>query len=316
MSDSYDSIVKRMDRIKEMKRVAASGSWIWHGVAMACVGVWGTTFVSTKVLINHGLDPLTIFLMRFLIAYLCLWIFAPRRLFADSWRDELLCALLGLSGGSVYFLTENQAVAMAPASNVSLLVTTAPVMTLLLLRLFRVIGSLRRWQIWGATIALAGVACVVANGRFVLQLHPAGDLLALTAAFMWALYSLLLPRMSRRYGGTFLMRKLFFYGVLTALPLLIFSPLELSEAWKQPVVWGNLLFLGVVASMGCYLAWTAALQHLGTMRATNYIYFNPLVTLLAAAAVLGERITAVAGLGAVLILSGVWMAERGDRNVG
>ena len=92
--------------------------------------------------------------------------------------------------------------------------------------------------------------------------------------------------------------------------LLPFSPLPPSEVWAQPVVWGNLLFLGVAASMGCYLAWTAVLQHLGTMRATNYIYFNPLVTLLAAAAVLGERITAVAAVGACLILTGVWMAER------
>ena len=286
------------------------GNWCWHAIALACVGVWGTTFVSTKVLLNHGLDPLAIFLVRFLIAYLCLWFFAPEKLFAASWRDELLCAGLGLSGGSIYFLTENQAVAMAPASNVSLLVTTAPVMTLLLLRLFRMSGPLQRRQVGGSCVALTGVACVVGNGRFVLQLHPAGDLLALTAALMWAAYSLLLPRMSRSYGGTFLMRKLFFYGMLTAAPLLPFSPLPPSEVWAQPVVWGNLLFLGVAASMGCYLAWTAVLQHLGTMRATNYIYFNPLVTLLAAAAVLGERITAVAAVGACLILTGVWMAER------
>ena len=294
----------------ESMRSGSSGKWHWHVAALACVGVWGTTFVSTKVLLNHGLAPLDIFLMRFLIAYLCLWIFAPGRLFAASWRDELMCVALGLSGGSIYFLTENQAVAMAPASNVSLLVTTAPVMTLLLLRLFRVIGPLQRRQIWGSLIALAGVACVVGNGRFVLRLHPAGDILALTAAFMWAAYSLLLPSMSRRYSGTFLMRKLFFYGMLTAAPLLLFSPLHFSEAWLRPVVWGNLLFLGVAASMGCYLIWTAALQHLGTMRATNYIYFNPLVTLLAAATVLDERITAIAAVGAVLILAGVWLAER------
>ena len=169
---------------------------------------------------------------RILIAYLCLWFFAPEKLFAASWRDELLCAGLGLSGGSIYFLTENQAVAMAPASNVSLLVTTAPVMTLLLLRLFRMSGPLQRRQVGGSCVALTGVACVVGNGRFVLQLHPAGDLLALTAALMWAAYSLLLPRMNRSYGGTFLMRKLFFYGMLTAAPLLPFSPLPPSEVWS------------------------------------------------------------------------------------
>lgn len=281
--------------------------WIWHAAALVCVGVWGTTFVATKVLINCGLTPLDIFLARFLLAYLCLWPFS-RRLFAASWRDEALLAAMGLTGGSVYFLTENMAVGMAPASNVSLLVTTAPVLTLLLLRLFRLSGALRSTQLWGSAIAFAGVACVVFNGRFVLRLSPAGDLLALTAALMWAFYSLLLRRLSERYSDVFLMRKVFFYGVATALPVLAFSPLHLSSAWMQPVVWGNLLFLGLVASMGCYLLWTAVMRRLGTMRATNYIYFNPLVTLLTAAAVLGERITLIALLGAALILPGVWLA--------
>lgn len=287
----------------------------YHLAAAACVGVWGATFVSTKVLLLCGLTPAAIFLVRFSIAYVGIWFVAPRRLRADSWRDEALMALLGVTGGSAYFLAENMAVGLAPASNVSLLITTAPVMTLLLLRLSGAGGPLTAMQLTGAGIALAGVGCVVFNGRFVLRLDPAGDLLALAAALSWACYSLLLRLMGGRYPAAFYTRKVFFYGVVTLLPWFLFvEPLRLPLATlAQPAVWGNLLFLGVAASLVCYVVWSVVIRRIGTMQATNYIYFNPLVTLLVAAAVLGERITPVAGAGAVLLIGGVWLAEKAQR---
>jgi drug/metabolite transporter (DMT)-like permease len=153
---------------------------------------------------------------------------------------------------------------------------------------------------------------VVFNGHFVLQLNIRGDLLALCAALMWTLYSILLRRLGNRYDSRFLMRKVFFYGLLTALPVRWLLPTSSPLAWHSPIVWLNLLFLGLVASMICYLVWTLVMQRLGTMRATNYIYFNPVVTLLVATLVLDERLTCVAAIGAVAILVGVWLAQKTD----
>ena len=45
----------------------------WHLLAAAIVGIWGATFVNTKVLFNSGLTPLEIFVLRFIIAYVCIW---------------------------------------------------------------------------------------------------------------------------------------------------------------------------------------------------------------------------------------------------
>ena len=159
-----------------------SGPYGYHLAALFCVTVWGATFVSTKVLIAHGLAPAEIFLLRFAMAYLGLLPFTLRRRRAGSsaagrekdaagrekdaagrekaaagrekaagndtgsparhgllgrlcgarlcrarLRDELLLAAAGLTGGSLYFLTENIALEYAPASNVSLIVCTAPV---------------------------------------------------------------------------------------------------------------------------------------------------------------------------------------------
>lgn len=283
----------------------------YHLAALFTVAVWGATFVSTKVLIANGLSPAEIFLLRFAAAYALILCAAPRRLRASSLRDELLLAAAGVTGGSLYFLAENIALEHAPASNVSLLVCTAPVWTAILFgRLYRRERMTRR-QAVGSALAFAGMALVVLNGRFVLHLAPAGDLPALAAALLWVIYSLIIRSLSERYSSLFITRKVFFYGIVTILPVFLFRPFGVTaEVLARPIVWGNLLFLGGVASMLCYILWNVVIHRLGAVRATNYIYLNPLVTILTAALCIGERITAAALAGAALILYGMWRVER------
>lgn len=283
----------------------------YHLLALFAVTVWGATFVSTKVLIGYGLSPAEIFFVRFLMAYLCILPFTLRKLWADSWRDELALVGIGLTGGSLYFLTENMAVAYAPASNVSLIVCSAPLWTALLLAALYRNERMNRQQIIGSALAFIGMVLVVLNGRFVLQLAPKGDLLALAAALLWMLYSLIIKQIGHRYDALFITRKTFFYGLLTILPWFLHEPLTLSwEVLLRPVVAGNLLFLGVVASLICYFVWAVAMHKLGAVRATNYIYLNPLVTIITAALFIHERITPIALLGGALILYGMWKAEK------
>ena len=79
----------------------------YHLIAILVVAIWGLTFISTKVLINHGLTPQEIFFYRFLIAYLGIWVISPKRLFTSNWKDELWLMAGGFFGGSLYFFTEN-----------------------------------------------------------------------------------------------------------------------------------------------------------------------------------------------------------------
>ncbi len=104
-----------------------------HFLAALSAIIWGVTFISTKLLIAEGLTPLAIFIYRFILAYLCI-LPMMRRFLAASLRDELTLALGGLAGGSIYFLTENTALGITFASNVSLLICTAPIFTVLLER--------------------------------------------------------------------------------------------------------------------------------------------------------------------------------------
>ena len=314
----------------------------YHILAVIVVSIWGTTFVSTKVLLAAGLTPAGIFAIRFALAYAGIWFFPEhngrrndafsagnssccqpsarpmphaerrrRRLMARTWRDELLFAALGVTGGSLYFIAENEALLYSQASNVAFIVCSTPVLTMLMAHFMKHGERLTKVTAAGTLLSLAGVAVVVFNGCTVLRLNPAGDALAVGAAILWALYTLILRRLDATYSVTMITRKTFFYGLATLIPFFAVRPPHVDlGVLTQPAVVLNLLFLGVVASLLCYAAWSLIVKHLGSTRTTNYLYINPVVATITSAALLGERITPLAVAGAAMILAGIWMVEK------
>lgn len=284
----------------------------YHLIAILTVAIWGLTFIATKVLINHGLTPQEIFFYRFLIAYIGIWAISPKRLFAASLKDEFWLAAGGIFGGSLYFFTENTALGITQASNVSFIICTAPLLTTILsLLLYHKSEKATKGLVAGSLLALVGVGLVVFNGSVVLKLSPVGDLLTLLAALSWAFYSLVIKRMTGHYPTVFITRKIFFYGVLTILPAFLLQPLQPDFGMLlQPVVLSNLLFLAVLASLVCYVLWNVVLKQLGTVKASNYIYLNPLVTMVASVIILHEQITWITLMGAACIILGVYLAEK------
>ncbi len=283
---------------------------LFHLLAIVTVCIWGTTFVSSKILISSGLPPAEIFLYRFLVAYICLLAISHKKFMANSLRDELFLLLAGLFGGSLYFITENTALEITQASNVSLLVCTTPVFTQLLSRLFYK-ETFRRFFLPGTVIALTGVALIVCNGNETLEFNLSGDLLTLAAAVSWALYCMVLRRLGSAYPTLFITRKVFFYGILSLPVYFAFRPEELHIGLLlRPEVYSNLLFLGLIASMLCYISWNATVRMIGASKASNYLYINPLATIITAHLILGEKITLTSLLGAACIVGGVYLAER------
>ena len=287
--------------------------WVYIA-AFLIVVVWGCTFVQTKVLINAGLRPDEIFTLRFIIAYLLIIPFSWQRLFLAGVKDELIALALGLTGGSLYFIVENYALAYGYCSNVSLIVCLTPLVTALIVGWRYPAERLGKAGMAGSLVALGGMALVVFNGNFVLKLSPLGDVLALGACICWALYSLLIKHLGSRYDNMLITRKVFGYGLLTIIPLLLWRGMDFDIVVNGGVaVWGNILFLGVVASMLCFLGWNWCLARLGTVRATNFLYLNPVIAIVSSALVLGERVTWIALLGAGLILAGLVYVDRNRR---
>lgn len=284
---------------------------IVYVTAFIIVVIWGCTFVQTKLLINAGLRPDEIFLFRFVLAYLLILPLAEKKLWLGNCRDELMAVALGLTGGSLYFITENYALAYGYCSNVSLIVCLTPLITALVVGRFYPNERMDRKGVFASLLAFAGMALVVFNGNFILKLSPLGDILALAACLCWALYTLIIKRLQGKYSNMLITRKVFGYGLLTILPLLFVNGVNaelLVDGGAR--VWGNILFLGCVASMLCFLGWNWCLGKIGSVSATNLLYLNPVVAITTSALVLGERVTWVAIIGALLILSGLYMLGR------
>ncbi|MDR0824756.1 MAG: DMT family transporter [Prevotella sp.] len=284
----------------------------YHSFAILTVIIWGVTFVSTKALIGHGLSPVEILIYRFALAYTGIWFVCPRQFFAKSKKDELLFVASGLCGGSLYFIFENTALQITLASNVSLIISTSPIFTAFLSYLLYKKEKLKTHFIVGSFMALIGVALVVFNGSFILRINPLGDILTVLAALSWAFYGIILRRLNGRYSTLFITRKVFFYGIVTMLPFFSFSPSSFNPSLLvNPTVIANLLFLGLAASLLCFIMWNTAVKELGVVQTSNYLYFIPPVTLFTSAIVIDEHITIVALIGSVFILFGVYAAEKG-----
>ena len=299
----------------------------FHALALLVVAIWGVTFVSTKVLISAGLLPAQIFAIRFILAYIGIWAVCmyrkgqASRLFADSVLDEAIFVFLGITGGSFYFLTENTALVYTQACNVAFLVCSAPLFTALMTlvvkrfakgRIAEGLEDIRLgWPlVLGTILALGGMAMVVFD-RQTLQLSPKGDLFAIGAAICWALYSIFMAQMTLQYGALFATRKVFFYGLLTIIPFLFNGDrATVTAALSQPTVILNLLFLGLIASLACFIIWNKVMAKLGNFTSTCYVYLNPFFTLVTSMIVLGERMTLLSAAGSLAIILGVILSGK------
>ena len=283
---------------------------VYHLAALLIVLAWGVSFVSTKVLLDNGLRPAEIYIYRFLLAYLLVLCVCHKRMFSNSLRDELLFATCGLCGGSIYFIAENTALEYTLVSNVSLITAISPLLTTFLIGMIYKSERPSKGIYIGSIVALMGVACVIFNSSFVVKMNPIGDLLSFAAALSWAVYSLVLRKLNALYSIMFISRKTFFYGVLTALPYMLTEPeITSPTVLLQADVWPHMLFLGVFASMIAYVIWAQSVKHLGAITASNYIYLQPIVTLIASVVILSETITIVGYLGCALILGGLWLGD-------
>ncbi len=211
----------------------------------------------------------------------------------------------------MYFIAENVAVEYTLVSNVSLIVTLSPLLTTIIVAVMYKSERISKGVVIGSLIALGGVACVIFNSSMNLEVNPIGDLLSLLAAICWAVYSVILRPLTSTYSTWFITRKTFFYGLVTALPFLLLDKTHMSFSMLlSPEVFGNLLFLGLFASLVSYLLWGSAVKHLGAVKTGNYLYFCPIVTLILSAWLLSEKVSIVGYIGCALILGGVIASEK------
>ena len=282
-----------------------------HISALATILIWGIAFVSTRVLLTD-FQPIEIIFYRFIIGLLVLMIAYPRRLKGTSKKEELMLAAAGLCGVVLYFLFENIALMYTTASNVGVIISVSPFITALLANWLLDGEKLNSNFFIGFITSIIGIALISFNGITILALNPIGDVLALLAAIVWAVYSILLRKIGAYgYNTVQTTRRIFFYGLIILAPTLLFLQFEWGlDRFAQPANAFNILFLGLGASALCFATWNLAMRTLGAVKTSIYIYLVPVITVVASVVVLAERITWMSALGTVLALSGLFISGK------
>lgn len=286
-----------------------------HAAAILCAMIWGTTFISTKILLQD-FTPLEILVFRFIAGYATLWIACPRFLKVREKKHELYFLAAGATGVSIYYLMENVALTYTLASNVSIIVSIAPFLTALLAHITLKDEKLHLKFAAGFLVAILGVALVSFNGSAVLKLNPIGDILAVGAAVVWAFYSIIIRKTGAlQYPVILVTRRIFFYGILIMVPMVSF----MDFSWKfaplaDPVNLFNLIFLSVFACALGFVIWNYAVDAIGAVATSNYIYAIPVVTVITSVIILKEPLTFMAVCGMALTIAGLVLSSyKGKR---
>ena len=284
---------------------------VGHLAALLTIVIWGTTFISTKILLVD-FQPVEILFFRFVMGFLVLLVAYPRRLKTTGYKQELTFIAAGLSGICLYYLLENIALTFTMASNVGVIISVAPFFTAILAHLFMKSEEKLRLQFFvGFIVAMVGIILISFNGS-KLKLNPMGDLLAVIAAFVWACYSILTKKISSfGYPVILSTRRMFFYGILFMIPTLFFFDFQpdLSRFANMTYLF-NILYLGLGASALCFVTWNFAVKELGAVKTSVYIYMVPVITVVTSVLILHEQLTLLAGIGTVLTLIGLFLSEH------
>ena len=281
-----------------------------HLAALLTILIWGTTFISTKILLTD-FQPVEILFFRFIMGYLVLLTAYPHHIKRLGGKQEITFAAAGFCGVCLYYLLENVSLTYTMASNVGVIMSVAPFITAILAHLF--MKSEERLQInflIGFIVAMTGIILISFNGS-QLKLNPVGDILAFAAAFVWACYSILTKRIGS-FGLPVILttRRTFFYGILFMIPTLFLFDFQLDmPRFTDMKNLLNILYLGIGASALCFVTWNYAVKILGAVKTSIYIYMVPAITVITSMLVLKETVTFLSITGTILAVVGLFLSE-------
>lgn len=275
--------------------------------ALITILIWGSSFVVTKLLLDY-VSPTQILFMRFILAIIFLAILHPKFEIKWDFKNDKYFIISGLFLAS-YFIFENNGLKYTYASNVSLIIATIPLLTTIIaVTLFKV-GKLKVINIIGLIISYLGVVLIVLDGKTSLDLNIVGDLLAFFAALSFSFYTLFLNKTSPMHIIV-KTRRVFMYVIIF---ILIYSLMMKQKvvvtSFNSTVVLG-IIFLGIISSSLAFVLFNKSAKILGAVKANNFTYLNPVVTVIVSVLVLHEGITFFKVIGGIIVICGIIVSEK------
>ncbi len=284
---------------------------VWyHIIAILVILAWGVSFPFNKILLNNGITPTEIFVYRSLLAYLGLLIISRFKVSLWNWRDEALAVLCGLTGGAMYFVLQNVALKLTLLSDVVIVIAINPLLTTILAAIFLKEEHFSWKILLSSMVAFLGVAVVTLRDGLVWGDGLLGNVLALLAALSWSVYSVLLKRVQGRHSTLSITRKVMIYGFLCAFPLMFLEPMTPISTLLRPDLLAIMLFLALICSMAAFFIWNLVIKKIGAIKSSNYLYLDPIISIVMGVIMLGETVGMVAVVGCALVLIGVIMVEK------
>lgn len=281
-----------------------------HFAILTVVLIWATTYISTKILLS-AFTPMQILLVRTILGCLFLFLCNPRKMVYKQKGDRLILAVSGLCGIFLYYYLENTALVYSSASNVGVIVATAPFFILLAVHFILKEEQLKTQYFVGFVLSMLGIALISYSGQTELSLNPLGDFLAILGIVVWAFYTTLTRVVSRRGYPTLLAtRTMFFYALIgMVIANLLLGDLPSISLVIQPPHLYHFIFLGLIASALCFVLWNFGLKSIGAIKSSFYLYLSPVITIVFSVIILGEIITPTSAIGTALTLSGLLVSE-------
>lgn len=299
-----------------------------HAAALTSVIIWGTTFISSKIVLEY-LSPIELLIYRFAVGLCVLSLMDSHKLVLNRKlqkcppcgiddgrrrqyrglkrkKDEWYFILAGLSGVTLYYLLENISLTRTTASNAGVIVSAAPFFTALAAWMMRKEKCISIRFLSGFVIALSGIAMISFQGSSV-SLNPEGDFLALCAAIVWGFYSNFSKWITEKgYSVITATRRIITWGLIFMIPFGFIMGFSFKPAiLLKPQVLFHVVYLGISASAMCFVLWNYAVDRLGVITSGVYIYLTPVVTVALSIPVLHETFTWYSGAGMLLTIAGL-----------
>jgi drug/metabolite transporter (DMT)-like permease len=224
-----------------------------------------------------------------------------------QWLGLIAVAFNGMTFNQICFIN---GLARTSVARTALIVALGPVMVLALSCMMR-LERLTLSKLFGMLISFGGVAILTLGGAEKgSAAHWQGDLIVLVGSASFAYYTIQVKEIANQYDPLTLNTLTFAIGSVLMLPFAARSVSQIRWGNVTLAGWGGLAFMVVLGTVVAYIVYALALSELSASRVAAFAYLQPVVAALLGVWLLAERITPTVLVGGVLILLGVYFAER------
>jgi drug/metabolite transporter (DMT)-like permease len=275
---------------------------------LGAAAIWGGMYVVSKVVLEI-IPPFALITLRLLLGILVLWIIVALRGGTGFTRRQVIQVVgVGLVGYGISLGFQFVGTKLSTASN-GALVTSATPAFVLLFAAWILDEPVTRRRLVSLAISTLGVLAVI-DPR-TARLSPDlfwGNLSLVAAAVTWALYSVLIRKVTRNLDTVPVSLVAFFGGLLVAVPAGAWEVSTTGIGAITPGVIAGILFLGIISTALAMYLWNNAFATLEAGVASLTFFAQPVVGAGLGAVFLGERLTPLFLVGGALIGIGLWLA--------